>query len=166
MYDIITTVPLHDSRLKQRGYNQSDEWARGISESTGITFVPSLLERRHKTETQTKRTKMSRWENVREIFFVQKPESILGKRILLADDVVTTGATLESCGQTLLQGFCDRVGIVCIAATVWTFKNHLLFFKHIDQKSKRARRLIRTCSQNYRLYYNINENYNMKWEGL
>ena len=118
MYDMITTVPLHDSRLKQRGYNQSDEWARGISESTGITFAPNLLARRHKTETQTKRTKMSRWENVKEIFFVQKPESILGKRVLLADDVVTTGATLESCGQTLLEGFCDQIGIVCLAATV------------------------------------------------
>lgn len=118
VYDMITTVPLHPSRLQQRGYNQSDEWAKGISESTQIKFIPNLLARRLKTETQTKRTKMSRWENVREVFFVRDTELIAGKRILLADDVVTTGATLESCGHALLNGGCDRVGIVCIAATV------------------------------------------------
>lgn len=118
VYDLITTVPLHPSRLQQRGYNQSDEWAKGISESTRITFIPNLLARRLKTETQTKRTKMSRWENVKEVFFIRETEPIAGKRILLADDVVTTGATLESCGQALLQGGCHGVGIVCIAATV------------------------------------------------
>ncbi|HEX5170246.1 MAG TPA: phosphoribosyltransferase family protein [Cyclobacteriaceae bacterium] len=118
MYDIITAVPLHNSRLRQRGYNQSDEWALGISDSTNIEFVPNVLSRRFKTTTQTKMTRARRWENVKEVFFAKEPESIKGKRVLLVDDVVTTGSTLESCSQALLNGGCDSVGVACIASAV------------------------------------------------
>jgi ComF family protein len=117
-YDVITSVPLHASRLQQRGYNQSDEWGKGISYSTGIPFIPGVLARRSKTETQTKRTKLGRWDNVKDIFYTAQDQRCLGKKVLLVDDVVTTGATLESCSDALYRGGCEKVGIACIAAVV------------------------------------------------
>ncbi len=114
-YDIIVSVPLHNSRLRQRGYNQSDEWARGLSYSTKINFELDVLARGYKTETQTRKTKLSRWENVKEIFYVKAPQLVAGKTVLLVDDVVTTGATLESCCNTLFESGCKGVGIACIA---------------------------------------------------
>jgi ComF family protein len=117
-YEVITSVPLHPSRLQQRGYNQSDEWAKGLSDSTGIEFIPGLLARRSKTETQTKRTKLGRWNNVKEIFHAVEDQRYLGKNVLLVDDVVTTGATLESCSEALYKGGCGKVGIACIAAVL------------------------------------------------
>lgn len=116
-YDLITSVPLHASRLRQRGYNQSDEWARGISETTKIPFRNDLLVRKLKTKTQTKRSKLGRWENVSEVFELKAKGSIEGKRILLVDDVVTTGSTIESCGMLLLEGSCKTLGIACLAVS-------------------------------------------------
>jgi len=115
-YDLITSVPLHISRLRQRGYNQSDEWAKGISETTNIPFSADLLVRKLKTITQTKRSKLGRWENVNEIFELKTPGSIGGKRILLVDDVVTTGSTIESCAILLLES-CKTLGISCLAVS-------------------------------------------------
>jgi predicted amidophosphoribosyltransferase len=69
------------------------------------------------TTTQTKKSKLNRWENVSEVFEVEQKEELKGKRILLVDDVVTTGATLEACGQKLLEAGCGDVSIACIAAT-------------------------------------------------
>jgi len=117
-YDVIVSVPLHISRMRQRGYNQSDEWARGLSESAKITFEMNVLARSLKTETQTRKTKLNRWENVKEIFYVKEPELISGKRVLLVDDVVTTGATLESCSNALIAGNCSSIGIACMAYAV------------------------------------------------
>ncbi|HEY4655493.1 MAG TPA: ComF family protein [Cyclobacteriaceae bacterium] len=114
-FDLIISVPLHPSRLRSRGYNQSDEWARGISDSTAIPFRSGLLQRLRNTRTQTDRSKLGRWENVREVFTVAYPDQVRDKAILLADDVVTTGATLESCGQVLLNSGCRGFGVACIA---------------------------------------------------
>lgn len=114
-FDLILAVPLHLSRLRSRGYNQSDEWARGLSATVGIPFVAGVLTRVRNTRTQTTRTKLSRWENVREVFAVTDPDKVAGKNVLLVDDVVTTGATLESCGRTLLEAGCTGLGVVCIA---------------------------------------------------
>lgn len=114
-FELILSVPLHASRLKSRGYNQSDEWARGLSETSGIPFAAGILKRVRNTRTQTRRARLSRWENVSDVFAVTGPGTIAGKNILLVDDVVTTGATLESCGGSLLEAGCAGLGIVCIA---------------------------------------------------
>lgn len=100
--DYIIPVPLHSSKLKKRGYNQSEWFARGLSASTGIPMNTHSLVRIKKSETQTKKSRFMRWENVAEIFEVTDPAALQGKHIILVDDVVTTGATLESCAQTLL----------------------------------------------------------------
>lgn len=114
-FDMILAVPLHLSRLRSRGYNQSDEWARGLSATAGIPFVTGVLKRVRNTRTQTTRTRLRRWENVRDVFEVTDPAKVVGRNVLLVDDVVTTGATLESCGQSLLDAGCAGVGVICIA---------------------------------------------------
>ena len=75
------------------------------------------MSRRAMTETQTHKTKLSRWENVEQIFQVVRPEAVADRRILLVDDVITTGATLEACGQALVNAGCRELSIACIAAT-------------------------------------------------
>ena len=116
-FDLIIPVPIHNSRRRKRGYNQSDEFGKGLSEILQIPCSDKMMERKIKTETQTRKTKLSRWENVKEVFRVTKAEEISGKRILLVDDVVTTGATLEACGNALVEAGCKELSIACIAST-------------------------------------------------
>jgi ComF family protein len=116
-FDLIIPVPLHNSRRKLRGYNQSEEFGKGLSQLLEIPCDDTYMERDAKTETQTHKSKLSRWENVKGIFKVIDPKPISSKRVLLVDDVVTTGATLEACGTALLDAGCGELSIACIAAT-------------------------------------------------
>lgn len=116
-FDVIIPVPLHISRRRIRGYNQSEEFGKGLSEILKIPCDDTFMARTEKTGTQTHRTKLSRWENVQRMFKVINPSPIVEKRVLLVDDVVTTGATLEACGAALLQSGCRELSIACIAAT-------------------------------------------------
>lgn len=115
-FDRIVPVPLHGSRRRIRGYNQSEEFGKGLSHMLEVPCDDSCMTRNARTETQTRKTKLSRWENVENIFQVVRPGQIAGKKILLVDDVVTTGATLEACGQALLAAGCNELSIACIAA--------------------------------------------------
>ncbi len=99
--DYLIPVPLHPKREKQRGYNQSLIIAQGISEVTGIAIGDKYLVRAVYTATQTHKTAEERYQNVKDIFEVRFPEELQGKHVLLIDDVLTTGATLESCAQRL-----------------------------------------------------------------
>lgn len=114
-FDLIVPVPLHVTRLRKRGYNQSEKFGAGLSEVLDIP-CSEVMARVEKTATQTKKTKLKRWENVSSVFIVKRPEDIVGKRILLVDDVITTGATLEACTKVLLESNCNDVSIACIAA--------------------------------------------------
>lgn len=116
-FDMIIPVPLHPSRRKLRGYNQSEEFGKGLSQMLDVPCDDSCMRREAKTDTQTQKSKLSRWENVNRVFHVVNPSRISEKRILLVDDVVTTGATLEACGQALLDAGCRELSIACIAAT-------------------------------------------------
>src|SRR5690606_30962093 len=99
----------------QRGYNQSEKFGKGLSQMLNIPCDDTFMIREAMTETQTHKTKLSRWENVNRIFHILDPRPIMNKRVLLVDDVVTTGATLEACGQTLLRAGCSELSIACIA---------------------------------------------------
>ncbi|MEX2235026.1 MAG: phosphoribosyltransferase family protein [Cyclobacteriaceae bacterium] len=116
-FDLIIPVPLHTSRRRIRGYNQSEEFGKGLSQMLQVPCDDTYMMRATKTETQTHKTKLSRWENVNHIFQVVRSEPIAEKRVLLVDDVVTTGATLEACGQALVEAGCRELSIACIAAT-------------------------------------------------
>jgi ComF family protein len=113
-FNVIVPVPLHPSRKRKRGYNQSEEFAGGLSKSLNIPFSDALL-RTTKTETQTRKTKLKRWENVSEVFRVKEEDEIVNRDILLVDDVITTGATIEACAQVLLNEGCSSISIASIA---------------------------------------------------
>lgn len=99
--DYLIPVPLHPKRERQRGYNQSLLIAQGLSEVTGIPIGDRFLVRKVNTATQTKKSKEERWQNVKDIFEVRHPERLEGKYVLLIDDVLTTGSTLEACALKL-----------------------------------------------------------------
>jgi ComF family protein len=115
-FDLIIPVPLHISRKRKRGYNQSEEFGKGLSEMLQIPCSDEFVRRIIKTKTQTRKSRLNRWENVREVFHVIKPDAIKDQRILLVDDVVTTGATLEACGRVLIDAGCKDLSIACIAS--------------------------------------------------
>ncbi len=115
--DVIIPVPLHPQRLKERGYNQSDYFARGLSNMLEIPLNPNILKRSIATGTQTKKSRFSRYENMKDVFEVTDPVLIAGKHILLVDDVITTGATIEACSMKLLEIPDTRISIATIAFT-------------------------------------------------
>jgi ComF family protein len=114
-FDQLIPVPLHPQKLKLRGYNQSEEFAKGISLIWSCPLSITAVERVHFTETQTKKSKYDRWLNVEEVFRVANPGEVQNQRILLIDDVITTGATLEACAEQLLQAGAKSVGVGSIA---------------------------------------------------
>jgi ComF family protein len=99
--DIILPVPLHKNKLKARGYNQSEWFAKGISNALLIPMDIVSLQRISDTATQTKKKKYQRWENVEGIFKLTTDEYLLNKHVLLVDDVITTGSTIEAAWQAL-----------------------------------------------------------------
>jgi ComF family protein len=117
-FDLIIPVPLYLSKLKKRGYNQSEYIANGISEVTGIQVETRCLKRIAGTGTQTKSSRFDRWINVEGIFTVENPEFLTGKHILLVDDVITTGSTIESCANELHKIKDVKVSVVSLAAAV------------------------------------------------
>lgn len=113
--DQIIPVPLHWSRLKKRGYNQSLLIAQGIAATLQIPLNTSSLQRSKITETQTKKARYKRFENMQTAFSIADSSTIQGKHILLVDDVMTTGATLEACGLVLFEANIARLSIATIA---------------------------------------------------
>ena len=116
--ETIVPVPLHKKKYMQRGYNQSEQFAIGLSGSMNIPVDKHLLTRTKATETQTRKSRFRRYQNVREIFTTSNPETFRGKHLLLVDDVITTGATLESCIQALSAIPDVRISIACIATAM------------------------------------------------
>jgi ComF family protein len=113
--DTIIPVPLHANKQRKRGYNQSEFFAQGLSESMSVATDFKTLYRGHESQTQTKKSRFGRWKNVESIFQLNNPEVLKNKHILLVDDVITTGATLEACAQTLLQVPDVKVSVATIA---------------------------------------------------
>ncbi len=116
--DFIIPIPLHKKKQKKRGFNQSEYFGKGLSESLKIPMYTNLLTRNIYTETQTKRSRIDRWQNVESIFEVCEKKKIAGKHILLVDDIVTTGSTLESAALTLQKEPEVRVSILTLGVAV------------------------------------------------
>jgi ComF family protein len=113
--DIIIPVPLHPSKKRVRGFNQSDIISQGLSEATGLPVNKLLLSRITVSSTQTKKSRYERWTNVEGIFSVADVANLRGKHVLLVDDVITTGSTIESCASELLKTEGVRVSVVALA---------------------------------------------------
>ena len=116
--DLIIPVPLHPSKKKLRGFNQSEIISSGIADATGLSVDFDTLVRRAVSATQTKRSRYERWTNVEGIFQISEVASITGKHILLVDDVITTGSTIESCTIELLKLERVKVSVVALAFAV------------------------------------------------
>ncbi len=114
-FDLIVPVPLHETRRRRRGYNQSARFAEGLSESLQIPWDEWISTRTMSTTTQTRKSKVERWDNVKDVFDIRQSEKIQNARILLVDDVITTGATLEACGKHLIEAGCRELSIACLA---------------------------------------------------
>ena len=112
--DFIIPIPLHPKKEKTRGYNQSHVIAEGISEIMNIPIAEKCLVRSVFTDTQTKKSREERYQNVKDIFEVKNEEKLAGKHVLLVDDVLTTGATLMSAGKALMQ--VERIKISVVTA--------------------------------------------------
>ncbi len=116
--DCIIPVPLHPEKQKKRGYNQSEHFAEGLSKISGIKLDTSSLIRKFASDTQTRKARYKRWENVKEIFSLEDAEAISGKHVLIVDDVVTTGATIEACCTVLLEAEDIRLSVAAIATAI------------------------------------------------
>lgn len=101
--DVIVPVPLHSKKERHRGYNQSQAIAEGLSAVLSIPIEKDVLFRLHYSETQTRKGRFERWENVSDLFGLKVDGFFAGKHVLLVDDVVTTGSTLEACAQKILE---------------------------------------------------------------
>jgi ComF family protein len=113
--DVVVPVPLHKRKLKKRGFNQSDWIASGIAEALKKPVSTENLFRHIYTQTQTKKNRFERFVNVEGIFAIKEPYKFEGKHILLIDDVVTTGSTLEACAVELLKLRDTKVSIATLA---------------------------------------------------
>jgi ComF family protein len=113
--DMLIPVPLHKKKYKKRGFNQSEEIAKGIMKETGIPIDINHLLRVKENPTQTKKKVYERWLNTREIFELIRPEDMEGKHILMIDDVLTTGSTLEACIQCFQKCKSIKVSILTLA---------------------------------------------------
>lgn len=114
--DVIVPLPLHKRRQRVRGYNQSEVFAKGLAEGLDIMLNTTAVVRTKHTKTQTKKSREERYLNMKEVFAVKDAEAFRGKKVLLVDDVVTTGATLTSCAEEILRAGAKAVDIVTIAA--------------------------------------------------
>lgn len=115
--DVIVPVPLHPKRQKKRGYNQSEYFALGLSESMQVPLDTTTLQRAIFTSSQTKKSRFSRYENMKDVFFLKQGEKFEGKHILLVDDIITTGATIEACAIPILKVPGAKISIAGIAYT-------------------------------------------------
>jgi ComF family protein len=113
--DLIVPVPLHPKKYRKRGYNQSECICEGIAEVLQVTVDATHLVRLIENPTQTRKGVYERWENTKGIFGLTDAAAFAGKHILLVDDVLTTGSTLEACAQVILEAEGARVSVVTLA---------------------------------------------------
>ena len=113
--DVIVPIPLHPKKLRIRGYNQSEWIAIGLSKGLELPYSNDFLVRTTFTETQTRKSRFNRWQNVKDVFQAANVEELAGKHVLVCDDVLTTGATTEAAIRKLIEVPNVRVSVVTLA---------------------------------------------------
>jgi len=113
--NLIVPIPLHHLKKAERGFNQSYYIAKGISSQASIAVKSNVIKRMRFTQSQTTMTLKEREENVEGAFKVRKTEDVKGKNVLLVDDVMTTGATINECGRVLLEDGANRIYVATVA---------------------------------------------------
>ncbi|MDR0223588.1 MAG: ComF family protein [Myroides odoratus] len=117
MVDFLVPVPLHRKKLRQRGYNQVDGFAKALSQRFQVPLHPSVLIKVKQTASQTTKSFQERIQAKPTVFQLQSTADLAGKHFLLLDDILTTGSTLETCARLLLQIPDSKVSILCLAYT-------------------------------------------------
>ena len=116
--DYIIPVPLHYKKERLRGFNQSERFAFGLSKTMNAKMEVNNLIRKVHTSTQTKKSRFERWQNVNNIFAVKNTEKLTGKHLLLVDDVITTGSTIEACISVLQEISEVKISVAAIASPI------------------------------------------------
>jgi ComF family protein len=113
--DVIIPVPLHKRKLRKRGYNQVEKFGVEIAKALDVEYIDTVLLKTTTTKTQVFKKRIARWDNSNEVFTMQNESLIEGKHILLVDDIITTGATIESCTNILLKAKNIKISVVTMA---------------------------------------------------
>ncbi|MEN3323324.1 phosphoribosyltransferase family protein [Mariniflexile soesokkakense] len=113
--DVVIPVPLHEKKLKKRGYNQVTKFGQQIAKALEADYIDDVLIKVTNTQSQTIKNRLSRWNSTDELFAVKNPEPLENKHILLVDDIITTGATLEACITVLNHAKNIKISIATIA---------------------------------------------------
>lgn len=113
--DVVIPIPLHKDKLKKRGFNQAESFASGLTETMKTKMDTKSVYRNIATSTQTKKSRYKRWENVSEIFKIKDITELENKHVLIVDDVITTGATMEACINALNAVEGIRISVAAIA---------------------------------------------------
>jgi ComF family protein len=113
--DAVIPVPLHKNKLKKRGYNQVTKFGVEIAKALNAKYIDNVLIKTTATKTQVFKKRMARWNNSNEIFTIANKELINGKHILLVDDIITTGATIEACANVLNRAENIKISVATIA---------------------------------------------------
>lgn len=116
--DAVIPVPLHKKKLKSRGFNQVEDFGREIAKSLSVPYIDNVLLKRSFTTTQSLKARFSRWGNIEETFVLVNPQLIHNKHVLLVDDIITTGATLEACSNVIKQAGNVKISIASMALAV------------------------------------------------
>jgi len=118
--DLLIPVPLHPQRLRERGFNQALLLTRELSRRTGIRYLQTILKKKKPTLPQANLSGVEREKGLKGVFDVTGKEELLGKSILLVDDVYTTGATVDECSKVLLKGGAEKVSVLTLAHALRT----------------------------------------------
>ncbi|MGB8704490.1 MAG: ComF family protein [Gillisia sp.] len=113
--DVVIPVPLHKKKLKSRGFNQVEGFGREISKLLKVPYNDAALQKTSFSTTQTLKARLARWGNIEETFVLRHPEDLQDKHILLVDDLITTGATMEACANELLKSPGVKISIASMA---------------------------------------------------
>ncbi|WP_299313327.1 ComF family protein [uncultured Aquimarina sp.] len=116
--DYIIPVPLHPRRLRERGYNQVEKFGREIAKKLDTEYIDFVLKKNSYNEKQSKNSRLTRWINTSETFGIQNESLLINKHILIVDDIVTTGATIEACIQVLKTIPGIKISIATMAITI------------------------------------------------
>lgn len=113
--DVVVPVPLHKKKLKKRGYNQVEKFGQEIARALNVPYIDTVLLKTTSTKTQVFKERIARWNNNNEIFSITNLEDITNKHILLVDDIITTGATIEACANELLKASNVKISLATMA---------------------------------------------------
>lgn len=113
--DLVIPVPLHKKKLKKRGYNQTAKFGIQIAKALNAKYLDSVLIKTTATKTQVFKSRISRWNASKEVFAIENKSLIEGKHILLVDDIITTGATIEACVAVLNKASNIKISIATMA---------------------------------------------------